>query len=107
MRAVAPVHLGNGNKLLHKINTGHAGAINAVAVSPDGQWIASGADDRTIRLWPMPDLTQPPLQILPHDELLEKLYSLTNFRAVESPDSPSGWKLELAPFPGWEVVPTW
>ncbi len=28
-------------------------------------------------------------------------------RAVEDPDSPSGWKLDVGPFPGWETVPTW
>jgi WD40 repeat protein len=30
--------------------TGHSGYVNALAVLPDGQ-LASGADDRTIRLW--------------------------------------------------------
>jgi WD40 repeat protein len=83
------------------------GWINCLAVSPDGRWIASGANDDTIRLWPMPDLEKPPLHTLPRDELLAKLRSLTNLRAVEDPDSPSGWKIEAGPFPGWEEVPTW
>jgi eukaryotic-like serine/threonine-protein kinase len=30
---------------------GHAGAVWAVTISPDGKWIASGGDDRIIRLW--------------------------------------------------------
>jgi WD40 repeat protein len=81
--------------------------VNSLDVSADGRWIASAGGDKTIRLWPMPDLEKPPLHTLPHDELLAKLRSLTNLRVVEDPGSPSGWKLEVGPFPGWEEVPTW
>jgi WD40 repeat protein/Cdc6-like AAA superfamily ATPase len=31
--------------------TGHAGSVLALAVDPHGQWLASGSDDKTIRLW--------------------------------------------------------
>jgi len=55
---------------------------------------------------PMPDLSKPPLHTLPR-ELLAKLRSLTNLRAVADPDSPNGRKVEIGPFPGWETVPTW
>jgi hypothetical protein len=55
----------------------------------------------------MPDLSKPPLHTLPYDELLAKLKSLTNLLAVRDEDSTSGWKIEVGPFPGWEVVPTW
>ena len=86
---------------------GHTGAIDRVAISPDLRWVASTGEDNTLRLWPMPDLSKPPLHTLPHDELVAKLKSLTNLRAVRDPTSATGWKIELGPFPGWKHVPTW
>jgi serine/threonine protein kinase/WD40 repeat protein len=86
---------------------GHKGPVLSVAISPDLRWIASAGEDDTLRLWPMPDLDTPPLQSLPHDELLAKLRSLTNLRAVEDPESSTGWSIELDTFPGWAEVPTW
>ena len=85
----------------------HKNPARAVTSSPDGRWIASAGYDGTIRLWPMPDFSKPPLHILPHDELLATLRSLTNLRVVEDLDSSSGWKLDIGPFPGWETVPEW
>jgi WD40 repeat protein len=32
----------------------HQDWVGTLAVSPDGQWLASGSDDRTIRLWKLP-----------------------------------------------------
>ena len=52
-------------------------------------------------------LDQPPLHTLPHDELVAKLKSLTNLRAVRDAKSATGWSIELGPFPGWKDVPTW
>jgi WD40 repeat protein len=78
-----------------------------IEVSPDRRWVVSRADDRTIRFWPMPDFSKPPLHTLPRDELVAKLKTLTNLRVVKAPDSPSGWTLTHDPFPGWETVPEW
>jgi WD40 repeat protein len=87
--------------------TGHGTYVPSVAVSPDGQWIATGANDGTIRLWPMPDFSKPPLHSLPREELVAKLKTLTNFRAVRDPTSSLGWEIEFAPVRGWETVPDW
>ena len=86
---------------------GHEGAAWSVAISPDLRWVASRGSDNTLRLWPMPDLTKPPLHTLPHDELIAKLKFLTNLRAVRDPEAPNGWSIELDPFPGWATVPEW
>jgi WD40 repeat protein len=85
---------------------GHSDLVLAVAFSPDGRWIASASGDE-IFLWPMPGLSKPPLHSLPYDELIAKLGSLTNLRAVRDAASDTGWTIELGPFPGWRDVPTW
>ena len=85
---------------------GHSNFPAAVAVSPDARWIASVSEDG-LSLWPMPDVTQPPLHTLPYDELMAKLDALTNLRVVRDPTASTGWKLDVGPFPGWKDVPTW
>jgi WD40 repeat protein len=86
---------------------GHEGRIWSIDIDPLGRWIATGGEDTTVRIWPMPDLTKPPLHTLPHDELIAKLKSLTNLRVVRDDEDPTGWTLTHDPFPGWETVPSW
>jgi WD40 repeat protein len=86
---------------------GHDGEILSLAIDPLGRWIASGGRDNTVRLWPMPDLSKPPLHTLPRDELIAKLKTLTNLRVVRDEESATGWTLTHDPFPGWETVPGW
>jgi eukaryotic-like serine/threonine-protein kinase len=85
---------------------GHRGVVIGLAISPDERWIASASAD-ALFVWPMPDLTKPPLHTLPHADLLAKLDALTNLRVVRDPSSSTGWKLDVGPFPGWKDVPTW
>jgi WD40 repeat protein len=85
---------------------GHTGLIESLAVSPDGRWIASGAENQLF-LWPTPDVTKPPLHTLPHDELIATLDRLTNLRVVPDASASTGWKLDVGPFPGWKDLPTW
>ena len=86
---------------------GHEDRVKRLVIDPKGRWIASGGADGTVRLWPMPDLDAPPLHTLPREELIAKLKTLTNLRAVRDPESATGWKIEVGPFPGWETVPSW
>jgi len=91
----------------HLLSGGHAGQVTAVAVSPDGGWLASVSDGGSFHLWPMPDVTKPPLHTLPHAGLMAKLDALTNLQVVRDPASSTGWKLDVGPLPGWKDVPTW
>ena len=88
---------------------GHTSSIPQVKSSPDGRWIASGDWDGTIRLWPMPDFSKPPLHTLPHDELMVTLERLTNLRVVPDNEASTGYRVEadLDAYRGWQKTPEW
>jgi WD40 repeat protein len=82
------------------------GGGGGLAISPDGKWVATRTESNIV-LWPMPDLSETPLHVLPHDQLVSKLHNLTNLRAVADQTSSTGYKVEIGPFPGWKDAPTW
>jgi WD40 repeat protein/DNA-binding winged helix-turn-helix (wHTH) protein len=101
------VRVGRLDGSLPHLLFGHTQTIYSTALSPDGSWIATADLGDSFRLWPMPDLSKTPFHALPYEELLARLRSLTNLRAVPDAQSPGGYKIETGPFPGWADVPTW
>jgi hypothetical protein len=49
----------------------------------------------------------PPFYTLPYAELLDRLRSLTNYRAVPDEESSAGYRIEFDRLPAWEELPTW
>ena len=96
--SVGPVTGGERHLLL-----GHEAGIKALAISPDGRWIASASDDGTVRLWSMPE--GKPFHTLPFDQFLARLKTLTNERIGSINEE--GGTPEYAPFEGWQTLPTW
>jgi WD40 repeat protein len=78
-------------------------------ISRDGKWIAALGVDDTIRLWPAPDFSKPPIFTLPHAELVAKLKAFTNLRVIPDERSHTGYTLEpdLDAYRGWVQVPEW
>ncbi len=86
---------------------GHVGPVYSLDFSPDGLWLVSSGADGSVRIWPVPDVTKVPIHTLPQDDLLAFLKRLTNFRAVEDPESETGYSIDYDPFPGWADYPDW
>jgi WD40 repeat protein len=87
---------------------GHEGGQVAPLVSPDGRWIVTVGPEHSF-LWPMPDLSRPPLHTLPLEEFIARIESFTNLRAVPDEESPTGYSIraDYAAYRGWAEVPEW
>lgn len=77
---------------------GHRGAIQALTISPDGRWLASGSRDTTVRLWdfssPNPEL---PVVLNVHSARINALTISNDGRWLVSADSEANlylWDLE-------------
>jgi hypothetical protein len=48
-----------------------------------------------------------PFHTLPREELILRLHALTNLRVVPDETASTGYRVDTAPFPGWQTRPTW
>ncbi len=51
--------------------------------------------------------TSSPFIRFAYEDLLERLRNVTNVRVVEDDASSTGYRIDIAPFPGWEKLPEW
>jgi len=76
-------------------------------ISPDGRWISAALSTDAFSVFSVFRVPEGrPMQTLPHDEFLDRLRAMTNLRVVPDKASQTGYRLDTAPFPGWEKVPT-
>jgi WD40 repeat protein/predicted Ser/Thr protein kinase len=82
---------------------GHQGTVWGIDIDGSNRWIASAGEDRTVRVWPIPE--GEPSHKLPYEVLLQRLRSLTNYRVTVDPTAPTGHRLTVAPIQGWRQAP--
>jgi WD40 repeat protein len=95
----------------HQLIVARAGASSfqflSPSISPDGRWIAgevmTSSGSMSTYLWRMPQGR--PIHTLPHDEFLAHLKAQTNLRVGPDKAASTGYRIDTAPFPGWENQP--
>jgi hypothetical protein len=80
-------------------NTG----VPRTCFDPLGRYVASFDFSGSLCLFPIP--TGRPVQQLPTEEFLDHLRSQTNVRIVPDKSQPTGFRVTLEPFSGWEALP--
>ena len=83
----------------------HVGLLAALFYALFYAGIAAAGNE--VWLWPMPDVSRPPLHALDREALMAKLDTFTNLRLVADESSPTGYRTRVRPFPGWETGPSW
>lgn len=84
---------------------GHRSVVGDLEILPDERIVS--VSEKTVRIWPLPDLNERPLHTLPYDELIETLRGVTNLRMVKDDTRDTGYRLTIEDFPGWEALPEW
>ena len=74
--------------MLNILNTGHLGEVWALAVSPNGKWLATSGKDRSVRLW----------------EKTQEILVLDDERETEREEAAEAEAGETQPIPGEQVI---
>ena len=82
------------------------GTTAATPTGPAGAGLCDHGQDSPMRC-PVPDVSRTPLHRRALDDVRRVLRTHTNLRAVDDPESDTGYRLEPGPFPGWAHPPEW
>ncbi|EIW85853.1 WD40 repeat-like protein, partial [Coniophora puteana RWD-64-598 SS2] len=63
---------------------GHEGRVHSVAYSPDGNWIASGSEDKTIRIWDSNTSLPVSKPLEGHNDIVSSITFAPNGRSIVS-----------------------
>jgi WD domain, G-beta repeat len=84
-------------KPIGKPLTGHEGAVNSAAFSPDGQRIVTASDDKTARIWQVFPDTQ---ALVSHAKAaVPRCLALAQRKAAFLPPEPPAWCIEMEKWP--------